>query len=53
MWSLLSLRKPSDTIGLRAGCYAITLSCMQMIRNFLALSFLAAVPSLAAAGDID
>jgi len=53
MRSLLSHREPSDTIGLRAGCYAITLSCMQMITNFLALAFLAAMPSLAAAGDTD
>jgi len=26
---------------------------MQMIKNFLALAFLATMPSLAAAGDID
>jgi len=51
MWRLRSGRKPGDTIVLRVGYYAITLWCMQMIRNFLALSFLAAVPSVAAAGD--
>ena len=51
MWRLRSGRKAGDTIVLRVGYYAITLWCMQMIRNFLALSFLAAVPSVAAAGD--
>ena len=53
MRRLLSDHKPGDTIGLRAGCYAVTLWCMQMIRNFLPLNFLAAVPFLGEAGDTD